>query len=87
MGGRRPRRLRRAADVVAMARSPQATGAIGLLVGLAVPPVGIAATIGVVLYVLGALATVVRAGAYGHIPFPLRYLVPVVVAAALGGSG
>ena len=64
----------------------KATGAIGLLVGLAIPPVGIAATIGVALYFLGAVVTVVRAGAYAHVPFPLMYLVPVVVAAALGAA-
>jgi hypothetical protein len=64
----------------------KAAGAIGLLVGLAFTPIGIAATIGVVLYFLGAIATVVRAHVYGNIPFPLLYLVPVVVAAALGAA-
>ena len=64
----------------------KATGATGLIVGLAVPPVGVAATIGVVLYFLGALATVIRARAFAHVPFPLMYLVPVVVAAALGAQ-
>jgi hypothetical protein len=64
----------------------KATGAIGLLVGLAVPPVGIAASVGVVLYFTGALATVVHARAYAHIPFPLLYMVPVIVAASLGAS-
>jgi hypothetical protein len=61
----------------------KATGAIGLIVGLAVPPVGIAATLGIVLYFSGALITVIHAHAYGHIPFPLLYMAPVVAAAAL----
>ena len=64
----------------------KATGAIGLVVGLAVPPVGIAATIGIVLYFSGAAVTIIRARAYGHLPFPLMYLAPAVVAAALGAG-
>lgn len=59
-------------------------GAIGLVVGLAIPPIGVAATIGIVLYFSGAVVTVVHAHAYSHVPFPLLYLVPVVAAAALG---
>jgi hypothetical protein len=64
----------------------KAAGATGLVVGLATPPVGIAATIGIVLYFTGALITVIHAHAYGHIPFPLLYVVPVVVAAAIGAA-
>jgi hypothetical protein len=56
------------------------------LVGLAVAPVGLAATIGIVGYFLGATAAVIHAGAYRHIPFPLMYLVPVLAAAALGAA-
>ncbi len=62
----------------------KAAGAIGLLAGLAIPAVGIAATIGLVLYFVGAIITVLRARSFSHIPYPLAYLVPVVVAAALG---
>lgn len=64
----------------------KATGAVGLVVGLAIPPIGVAATIGIVVYFLGAIVTVVRAHALSHIPFPLLYLTPVVVAAALGAG-
>ena len=64
----------------------KATGAIGLVVGLAIPAVGTAATIGIVVYFAGAVVIVIRARAYGHIPFPLMYLAPVVVAAALGAG-
>jgi hypothetical protein len=64
----------------------KAMGALGLLVGLAVPAIGVAATIGIIVYFLGAIVTVVRARAYGHVPYPLLYLVPVVAAAALGAG-
>lgn len=59
-------------------------GAVGLLVGLAVPVIGLLAGIGLVLYFLGAVVTVVRARWYSHIPYPLVYLAPVVGSLALG---
>jgi hypothetical protein len=59
-------------------------GAAGLLVGLFVPVIGIAAGIGLVLYFTGAVVTVVRARWYSHIPFPLVYATPVVAAITLG---
>ncbi|MEV0115477.1 DoxX family protein [Streptomyces sp. NPDC050844] len=62
----------------------KAAGTIGLLVGIFVPVVGIAAAIGLVLYFTGAVVTVVRARWYTHIPFPLIYAAPVVGALALG---
>ena len=46
----------------------KALGAVGLVVGLWVPAIGVAAAIGL------------NAHAYAHIPFPLLYLVPVVAA-------
>ncbi|MGK2885585.1 MAG: DoxX family protein [Rhodococcus sp. (in: high G+C Gram-positive bacteria)] len=39
----------------------EVTGGIGLLVGLAVPAIGIAAAVGVVLYFVGAVITHIRA--------------------------
>ncbi|MFJ7247298.1 DoxX family protein [Kitasatospora sp. NPDC098652] len=62
----------------------KAAGALGLLVGLVVPAVGYAAAVGIVLYFLGAVITVVRARAYAHIPFPLIYLAPVAASLVLG---
>ncbi|MEV6333080.1 DoxX family protein [Nocardia vinacea] len=59
-------------------------GAVGLVVGLWIPVIGYAAAIGVVLYFTGAAVTNIRARAYGHIPFPLLYMIPVIVAAGLG---
>ncbi|WP_330932460.1 DoxX family protein [Spiractinospora alimapuensis] len=62
----------------------KALGAVGLLVGLAVPAVGVAAGIGLVLYFTGAVATIVRARVFTHVPVPLFYAAPVVAALALG---
>jgi hypothetical protein len=59
-------------------------GAVGLLVGLFVPVIGLLAGIGLVLYFLGAVITVTRARWYSHIPYPLIYLAPVVGSLALG---
>lgn len=61
----------------------KAAGAIGLLVGLAVPVVGTLAGVGLVLYFTGAVITVVRARAYSHIAYPLLYLAPVALALGL----
>ncbi|MBT2444645.1 DoxX family protein [Streptomyces sp. ISL-36] len=62
----------------------KAAGAAGLLAGLFVPVIGVAAGIGLVLYFAGAVVAVVRARWYAHIPFPLIYAAPVVGALALG---
>ncbi|HET6856594.1 MAG TPA: DoxX family protein [Streptomyces sp.] len=62
----------------------KAAGAAGLLVGLAVPAVGIAAAIGLGLYFTGAVVTVLRARSYAHVAFPVIYGAPAVVALALG---
>jgi DoxX-like family len=61
----------------------KAAGAAGLVVGLFVPVVGVMAEIGLVVYFIGAIVTVVRARWYSHIPFPVMYLAPVVASAAL----
>src|SRR5215472_14167035 len=58
-------------------------GAVGLVVGLLVPVIGVLAEIGLVVYFTGAVVTVVRARWYSHIPYPLVYLAPVVVSIAL----
>lgn len=61
----------------------KAAGAAGLLVGLAVPAIGILAATALVLYFIGAVITVLRAHAYTHIPYPLLYLAPVAVVLVL----
>lgn len=62
----------------------KAAGAVGMLVGLFVPVIGVLAAVGLVLYFIGAVITVIRARSYAHIPFPLLYLIPVAVAFTLG---
>jgi DoxX-like protein len=44
----------------------KAAGAAGLLVGLFMPVIGVMAMIGLVLYFIGAIATVMRARLYSH---------------------
>ncbi|MER7837329.1 DoxX family protein [Streptomyces sp. NPDC096040] len=62
----------------------KAAGAVGLVVGLAVPVVGVLAGVGLLLYFTGAAVTVARARWYSHIPFPLVYAAPVAGALVLG---
>jgi hypothetical protein len=45
----------------------KAAGALGLLVGIVVPAIGVAAATGLVLYFVGAVATVLRARWYAHL--------------------
>lgn len=52
----------------------KAAGALGLLVGIGVPLIGVAASVGLVLYFLGALVTVMRTRWYSHIPYPATFL-------------
>ncbi|MFD9244942.1 DoxX family protein [Streptomyces sp. NPDC059556] len=46
------------------------TGAAGLLIGSALPVVGLLAGAGLVLHFLGAVVTVLRARSYKTVPFP-----------------
>ncbi|MGW4792705.1 DoxX family protein [Nonomuraea sp. NPDC004297] len=64
----------------------KAAGAVGLLAGLAVPAIGVAAGAGLILYFAGAVVTVLRARSFKTVVFPLLYLAPVVAALALGVS-
>lgn len=60
----------------------KALGAFGLLIGLAIPPLALAAAICLVLFFLGAEITILRAKWYTHLGYPLPYL--VLAAASLG---
>ncbi|MER7459042.1 DoxX family protein [Micromonospora sp. NPDC126480] len=62
----------------------KAAGAAGLLVGLVLPVIGTVAGLALVAYFTGAVITVLRARAYSHVPFPLIYAAPVVVALGIG---
>ena len=61
----------------------KAAGALGLLVGIGVPPIGVAAAIGLVLFFVGAIAVVIRARWYSHLPWPSTYLLLAVGSLAL----
>ncbi|WP_137988361.1 DoxX family protein [Streptomyces vilmorinianum] len=58
----------------------KAAGATGLLVGLVVAPLGIAAAIGVALYFVGAVITHVRAKDYEMAPAVVLTLIAVAAA-------
>jgi DoxX-like family len=58
-------------------------GGIGLIVGLAVGPLGVAAAIGVVLYFIGAVIAHLRAKDYKGVSTPAVLLVVAIVALAL----
>ncbi|WP_433653844.1 DoxX family protein [Nocardia sp. CA-128927] len=58
-------------------------GALGLLVGLAIPPLGLAAAICLVLYFIGAIITILRARGYGDLAYPMPYLALAAASLAL----
>ncbi|SDE47765.1 DoxX family protein [Glycomyces harbinensis] len=62
----------------------KAAGALGLLVGLFVPVIGVAAAVGIILYFTGAVVTVLRARSYKTVAYPVLYLVPTAAALVLG---
>src|SRR5690242_20579686 len=66
----------------------KAAGVVGLLVGIGVPPLGLAAALGVVLFFVGAIVIHVRARYYAF-AFPGSSLVLAVAATvpALAKSG
>jgi DoxX-like family len=53
-------------------------GAVGLLVGIGVPAIGVAAAVGLALFFVGAVVTAVRARWYAHLPFPAVWLLLAV---------
>jgi hypothetical protein len=58
-------------------------GAVGLLVGIALPALGVAAAIGLVLFFIGAITAHVRAREFATIPFPGMFLVLAVASLVL----
>jgi DoxX-like family len=53
----------------------KAAGALGLLAGIWIPLIGIAAAVGLVLYFIGAVVTVMHAHWYSHLRYPAPFLV------------
>ncbi|MFB7515528.1 DoxX family protein [Streptomyces sp. NPDC056144] len=58
-------------------------GGLGLVLGFSVPVIGVLAAVGIVLYFTGAVVTVLRARAYGHVAFPVIYMAPALAALVL----
>jgi DoxX-like family len=58
-------------------------GAVGLLIGIAVPALGVAAAIGLVLFFVGAITAHLRAHDYTAIPFPGVFLLLAIASVVL----
>ncbi len=56
----------------------KALGALGLLAGIGIPLIGVAAAAGLVLFFVGAIVTALRARWYAHLPFPFVWLLLAV---------
>lgn len=61
----------------------KAAGAVGLLVGLGVPPIGVAAAIGLILFFVGAITTHLRAHDEYSLPYPAAFLLLALGSLAL----
>ncbi|HTW60575.1 MAG TPA: DoxX family protein [Terracidiphilus sp.] len=55
----------------------KALGALGLLAGIVIPWIGVAAAAGLVLFFVCAMAAALRVRWYAHLPFPLVWMVLV----------
>jgi DoxX-like family len=58
-------------------------GAVGLLIGIGVPGLGVAAATGLVLFFIGAITTHIRAQDYSSIPFPGMFLLLAIASLVL----
>jgi DoxX-like family len=58
-------------------------GAVGLIVGIAVPLIGAAAAIGLVLFFVCAIFAHLRVSWYSALPFPIAFLLFAVLALVL----
>jgi hypothetical protein len=61
----------------------KAMGAVGLLIGIGMPQIGIAASLGLVLYFVGAIVTVVRSQWYSHLRYPAPFLLLAIASLVL----
>jgi hypothetical protein len=61
----------------------KAAGTLGLLVGIGLPPLGVAASVGLVLFFVGAIVTAIRVHWYAHLPYPVAWLLLAVGALVL----
>ena len=58
-------------------------GALGVLIGIGVPLLGVAAAIGLVLFFIGAIAAHIRVRDYSSIPFPGVFLLLAIASLVL----
>lgn len=61
----------------------KALAAVGLLIGISVPSIGVAASLGLTLYFIGAIVTVVRSNWYSHVRFPTPFLLLAIASLVL----
>jgi hypothetical protein len=61
----------------------KAAGALGLLIGIVIPPIGVAASLGLTLFFVGAIVTAIRAGWYEHLRYPAVFLALAAACLAL----
>lgn len=61
----------------------KAAGAAGLVIGITMPVIGVAASVFLVAYFIGAAATVVRAHWYSHLRYPTPFLLLAVASLVL----
>jgi hypothetical protein len=52
----------------------KAAGAVGLVIGIGVPLIGVLASLGLVVYFVGAIITVVRVQLYSDLRYPTPFL-------------
>ncbi|MGN9792300.1 DoxX family protein [Streptomyces sp. OZ13] len=58
-------------------------GVLGLLIGIGWVPIAVAASVGLMLYYVGAVIVIARSGRWAHLPAPLPFLLLVVASLAL----
>jgi DoxX-like family len=61
----------------------KALGAVGLVIGLCVPLIGVAAALCLVLYFIGAIVTVMRSQWYSHLRYPIPFLLLAIASLVL----
>ena len=58
-------------------------GAVGLVIGIGLPLIGIGDSLGLVLYSIGAVVTVVRSQYYSHLRYPAPFLLLAIASFVL----
>jgi DoxX-like family len=61
----------------------KAIGAVGLVIGIGVPQIGVAASLGLVLYFMGAIFTVACSKWYSHLRYPAPFFLVAIASLVL----